>query len=329
MPVYQRRAFHFTADAGSEGFLVAKVEREQGRFSIIADLYPTKGSYEIGNEDAVIACGQLTDEIRKFMPDLAQWLPMHLCDSETGEPMHGLENARYRLDPAGDFAHEMEYRNKGRKNYHVTGKDGGRYVDGKWVDSSATEDDIMEFIVGLAAKALKVDVNDLPDDLTDFDDFVDGLRPMWAERARQFNAWLAEQPEPSLDPAEVSTETFEHTFPNGLHVSAKLDEDEPEVQSPLVSSAYCYKYSVTVKWGDEEHTSSQWGSAMNHMQGFVDARGAAFSVLRELKDFGSDGAEELYDAMEWEEDDPRRAECNALGERFIDGIQDNMDIIGY
>jgi hypothetical protein len=42
------------------------------------------------------SCGCIHEEIRKHFPELAKFIPFHLCD-ETGEPMHYVANAMYWL----------------------------------------------------------------------------------------------------------------------------------------------------------------------------------------------------------------------------------------
>lgn len=315
--------YKFFADT-DQGFLVAEVDISRDYFSITGELYPSRAAYEIGNENAMIAGGQLVDEILDNIKALRPFMHLHLCNKETGEPMHALANALYRLDPTKDFAHEMEGRRKGRKNYHIQGK------DISWPRSEArdaTEFEIIEHIVGIAARSLNVDVDELPDRLDNFGDYIESLRPRWKADAERFMAFLDEQPEPTLSPAEEDTEEFEHTFPNGLKVTSKMVD---EVEASHVSYyALCYQYEVVVTWKRKKpHVAKFHGSIADYDNGHIDARGAAFGVLRELHEFGSDGAEDLYDAMEWAEDDPRRKECNALGARFIDGLEPNIDIIG-
>lgn len=314
---------------GDDGFFVGEVRTEGGRFSFTGALYASREMWKLGNDNGAHAFGMLHDEWQKYLPEHAWVLPMHLCDIETGEDMHALSNSRYRLDPSGDFATEMRYRAKGQKNYYITGKDDrGYYRDGKWVERSATEDEIMEYIVGLAAKTLRVDVSALPDRLDGgvFEDFVDGLRPKWEHEAKLVREWIESLPKPTIGPADEPSEEWSHTFENGLEVSAEVIDD---IESPIMPGEYVTQYEVKVKWGDETHTTKSTGSVNDYWLGHHDAKLAAFSVLREIHDYGSDGADELYDAMEWDEDDPRRAECDALGERFIDGIEPNLHIIGY
>lgn len=61
-------------------------------FSITAELLNLRRR----GDNRIEACGQLTDDIRRWLPDLTPWLPIHLADDE-GTPMYAVQNGAYWL----------------------------------------------------------------------------------------------------------------------------------------------------------------------------------------------------------------------------------------
>lgn len=308
--MFHQPAHHWTAKV-KDGFLVATVDTSRGYFSITGSIYPSEDAYRLGNDDSVFACGCLHEEIGQNIPELRDFIEMHLSDVETGEPMHAESNARYRLDPAGDFANEMRYRARGSRNYYA-------------IPADASEDEIAEYIVKLAASSLRCATFELPDSLgLEFDTFMETMREHWETEAAHFRRFLSSH-EVTTIPADEDSETFAHDFGNGLTVYAECVGDEPSTLCPGESN---YKYAVTITYNGDEHVAEFHGSVADFWDGRKDARSAAFGSLREIGDFHRLG-EEMFDMLEWDDDDPRRDESEKLADRFGDAIDANMDTIG-
>lgn len=308
----------FTAET-REGFLVASVDTSRGEFSITADHWPSEMAWKLGNESACFACGQLTDEIAAAFPDgLSRFLNMHLTNTETGEPtLHAIKNCRYFLDPAGNLAHILE-RGRNATPWTLT-QDLGP-------DEMPAWETLADHCIGAAMRTWRCDFEQLPDWLDErhMDDAYAAMVPVWQERRDEFVAWLNEQPEPAFEPSDEPTSEWRHVFYNKLAVESKLVDT---VDSPIVNGMCVFQYETTVHFGGKQHTALSTGSVADYEGGHEDARGAAFSVLRELKDIYEMG-DEFWEMCEIPEDDERRIKGDAAAELFGEAITANMDIIG-
>jgi hypothetical protein len=94
------------ARATRDGYLVVDAKLHQlgdqrPYFSVVGELWQSKGWYKNGQDGRLRECGMLHERILKAFPQLAPIIALHLAD-EDGVPMHAVENGRYWLerDPA-------------------------------------------------------------------------------------------------------------------------------------------------------------------------------------------------------------------------------------
>jgi hypothetical protein len=334
--------FIFTGEIEGEGFCVVEVDTSRNVFSITGNMYPTEEAYKLGNEAAVFAAGCIHEEVARAVPELAQFIPLHLSSIATGTP-DNLKNALHFLKPDGELAHERAYRvSNGRKNHWQSPDDDSQlhnYFIGITVRILRVND-IDTFKTLLTERANEVFPADDGEEPWSFEDVIDSaaldrvwqalidfLSPAWMEQAAEFATWLKAQPEPKLIPADEPTEEFEHTFPNGLYVKSVVKDET--VSSPIMKGEYVYGYNVTLKY-DGVHNAhlSATGSVADHWAGHKDARGAAFGILREIGSIYEEGD----DFWEMIEVNPRSSQArsgNAKAEKFGEAITANRDIIGY
>jgi hypothetical protein len=82
-----------TAPQGYKGEIIATATNEGEHFSVTAEI-STERQRE---RDDCQACGCLHNEILEAFPQLSPLVALHLCDKETGEPLHALANSFYWL----------------------------------------------------------------------------------------------------------------------------------------------------------------------------------------------------------------------------------------
>lgn len=261
-------------------YLLVTASTERGYFSFTADAYSSEQAFRMGNENAIGACGSLHREIAEVFPELAPYLPMHLSDAQTGEPMHALDNSWYYIQPIFGF-----------KGWQPEGYELASYGD-------ADLDDVR---IAKAAKLLRMEPDDVRDAVRRIEDeardgseaadddsfeadawaaFVDERRRFWATEAAELNAFLRSLPDNSgPEPAQVASERYTAVL-DGLEATAVLIGEMP---SPIVKGQWCYRYGVTVK-DDAGHVyrAPFWGSVADYERGFEDARGALFGTLHEM-----------------------------------------------
>lgn len=132
-------------------------------FAITADLYQPHGTWpgeaQWRNGREADSGGAIHEEILRFAPELAPLVQVHLA-SPDGTPMHALANGWHFY--SGAARRWEESRNESWHN----------------------RDNLTDH--ARAARALHIPAEDLPEGLTkeQFEDFVKGLAPRWAEQAR-------------------------------------------------------------------------------------------------------------------------------------------------
>lgn len=136
-------------------------------FSVVGVLYEKHGTWDgraqKRNGRECDACGQITDELRKYFPKLAPIMDMHLADM-SGRPMHTEANGWY-LYSGKASAYEREQVTKGND-----------YGYSRLLETSDHE---------RAASALNIDPADLPRGMSHdaFSEFVAGLTGTYADMA--------------------------------------------------------------------------------------------------------------------------------------------------
>lgn len=305
-------------------FLVVHVSREGGYFSVTADEYTSRKAFELGNDGAIIACGQLTDDIRDTFPDLGVVLDVHLCDVVTGEPTHARSNGWYYL--SGEAAQrEMDARANGHKNDYQAPDPYSEGWTAHWRQR--------------AANALHCEPADLPERCNDqeaFNYWVNTVMvPRWKRAADNANAYIDAHKGDSIEiPANQTDEDeFEAELEDGLYVHAKLCD---EVDSDILPGSYVYQYDVIVRVdGVHEYAGKFHGSVNDYQMGVVNAREAAFGTLRELNSFLYESAQSLaedYFEEGWDgiSEEQRKAmlKCERAADAMSRQLEANMDVIG-
>lgn len=320
------------------GFLVTEVRRERGYFAVGADLWATKAAFDAGNEGAVIACGCLHEEVLAAHPELAPLVALHMADLETGEPGQGVSNGWYRLG-GGDMEYELKYRReRGHSNYHSAPE--------PFDESGKLTEDFIFFFWKMAADTLRCTIAELPLSLyatarivgedfakAQFEEWVDTLRPRWQEEADQANAWIDEHVNELDVPAEqTDEERFLLELP-GLRVLAK---HEGEKEADYVDyPAWTYRYRTTVTANGHTYRFWSTGSIADHQDGVVNARQAAFGILRELAQFQYESAEELARDMGMDEEREgypkfiaQMRDMERKADDLMPGLSANLEVIG-
>lgn len=136
-------------------------------FSVTGTLYETHGNWDgraqKRNGRECDACGQITEELRKYFPKLAPIMDVHLADM-SGLPMDAEANGWYHYSgKASAYA---------RKQI-ASGMD---YGYSRLLEESDHD---------RAARALNIDPSDLPRGMSrsEFSEFVAGLASKWADMA--------------------------------------------------------------------------------------------------------------------------------------------------
>lgn len=303
-------------------FLVVHVQRGQD-FSVTADEYASRKAFELGNDGAVISCGQLVEEVRATFPELSVVQDVHLCDVGSGEPMHARSNGWYYLSgEAGQ--REMNARANGGKNDYQAPDP---YSDG-WTAHWRQR----------AASALHCEPAELPDtqDRDEFNYWVNTVMvPRWKRAADNANAYIDAHKGDSIEvPADQTDEDeFEAELEDGLYVHAKLCDS---VDSDILPGSYVYQYDVIVRVdGVREYGAKFHGSVNDYKMGIVNAREAAFGTLRELMQFVYESAQSLAD--DWFEEgwdgiskEQRKGllKCERAADAMSRQLEANMDVIG-
>ena len=306
-------------------FLVVHVTRERGRFSVTADEYASRKAFELGNENAVIGCGQLVEQIRATFPELNVVTDVHLCDVGSGEPMHARSNGWYYLGGEAakrEMAHRAQYQ---RKNNYQSPDD---VYGPEWTP----------YWRGLAANALHCSADELvyTQDRELFDEWVDRVMvPRWKQAAEYANAYIDAHKDDSIEvPANQTDEDeFEVELEDGLYVHAKLCDS---VDSDILPGSYVYQYDVIVRVdGVHEYGAKFHGSVNDYDNGIVNAREAAFGTLRELMQFVYESAQILADdwfVEGWDgiskEQRKGLLKCERAAEAMSRQLEANMEVIG-
>jgi hypothetical protein len=319
-----------------DGFMVVKVRREhlQGNshpyFAVGADVYSSRRAFDLGNEGAIHSCGCLHDEVLAAFPDLAPIVALHLANTETGEPMHGPSNGWYRLGGA-DMLNELASRARigGHPNYYKAPEP---YDEEGYLSPA-----FAEFFLKMAADSLGVSVEELPN-VQDPDLFAEWIetvaRKRWQDAADKANAWIDGHANTVEIPAEQTDEgEYAVDLEDGLKVTAKL-MDRDGYRDGI---GWYHQYEVTVWAGDKRkrYDSVFGGSVADHDEGRVNAREAAFGVLRELLSFTRfDTVSEAMEEYGMEPDDlssdeRERWQCTIdAAERMMDALEANSETIG-
>ena len=280
-------------------FLVVHVSREGGYFSVTADEYASRKAFELGNEGAVISCGQLVEEVRATFPELSVVQDVHLCDVGSGEPMHARSNGWYYL--SGEAGQTAYWRQR-------------------------------------AASALHCEPAELPDtqDRDEFNYWVNTVMvPRWKRAAENANAYIDAHKGDSIEvPANQTDEDeFEAELEDGLYVHAKLCDS---VDSDILPGSYVYQYDVIVRVdGVHEYDGKFHGSVNDYETGIVNAREAAFGTLRELMQFVYESAQDLaenwfeegWDGLSKERRDAM-LKCERAADAMSRQLEANMEVIG-
>lgn len=325
------------ADVPGEGFAVIHAGREtigaqDPYFTVTMDLYPSRASYEAGNVNAQIGGGAAHETILKVAPNLQRVVDLHLASAITGEPMHGVSNGWYHIGGA-DMAHEIKYREQGRKNYYNAPDD-------------INSPEFKQFFIDMGCRSLRCTPDELPNLECDlcglerkevFEEWANVvLRPRWQREADEVNSWIDAHANPDfIEPHEqAGDDEWECVLElDGLTVTAKL-MDEPGFtpeDSPYWAGAPFYQYKVVlVRTGDRrrKYTTIFGGSIDDYNNGRVRAREAAWGVLRELAEFRNYSAESMATEAwgeEWDELDPALRRRLKAAERAFDKFEREMD----
>lgn len=265
------------------GFFVVEISREQHGsnrapvFAIGVSEYPSRQSWEMRNDNAMIGWSHDEDIITKIAPEAARvMLPVDGCWTDNGEPTQGVANGWYWL--SGDAAqYEADYRlQHGHKNMPES-------PDELWGA------DWCLYWLGVTARALRCEVHelaainfDLPLPHGQYLRFIDDvLRPRWQQRADEANAWM-DAYEGDHRPAEDRDEPlFEFEFENGLKLRATLDEHN---EGPIDDRRYWYYVTISAP-GVKPYKAKWGGSQADHQEGRVSAREAAFGTAKGLFDY--------------------------------------------
>lgn len=314
-----------TVGGNPGSFLVVHVQREGRYFSVTADEYASRKAFELGNDNAIISCGQLVDEVRATFPELGVVQDVHLCDVATGEPMHARSNGWYYL--SGEAAQrEMDHRAKYQRKNDYQSPD--EVYGPEWTPHWRQR----------AANALHCGVEDLiyTQDRELFDEWVDRVMvPIWQTMADDANAYIDAHKDDSIEvPANQTDEDeFEVELEDGLYVHAKLCDS---VDSDILPGSYVYQYDVIVRVdGVHEYGAKFHGSVNDYDNGIVNAREAAFGTLRELMQFVYESAQSVAD--QWfeegwdgisEEQRKGLLKCERAADAMSRQLEANMDVIG-
>ncbi len=305
------------------GFLVVHVRRSS-YFSVTADEYASEKAFRLGNDGAIIACGQLDDDVLATFPELAPIMRLHLADVATGEPMHARSNGWYYL--GGDAAQrEFDHRAKynGSKNHYDSPDDP---YSAAWIPYWRER----------AARALNCSVADLPDtqDREVFDEWVDEIMvPRWQQAADDANAYIdAHQNDVEIPADQDDEDDFEVELDEGLTVRAILAGVS---YSTIMPGRPVYRYDVIVRADDYSYQAKFYGSVNDYENGIINAREAAFGTLRELSSFLYESAEYLaneYFEEGWDGISDEQRESMTKAEQAADAmsrqLEANMDVIG-
>ena len=300
------------------------MSRDGGYFSVTADEYASRKAFELGNDGAVISCGQLTDDIWATFPDLGVVQDVHLCDVGSGEPMHARSNGWYYL--SGEAAQrEMDARANGHKNDYQAPDPYSEGWTAHWRQR--------------AANALHCEPAELPERCNDQESFNYWVNtvmvPRWKRAADNANAYIDAHKGESIEiPANQTDEDeFEAELEDGLYVHAKLCDS---VDSDILPGSYVYQYDVIVRVdGVHEYAGKFHGSVNDYQMGVVNAREAAFGTLRELNSFLYESAQSLaedYFEEGWDgiSEEQRKAmlKCERAADAMSRQLEANMDVIG-
>lgn len=324
---------------GQNAYLVASVTRDHlggnraPYFAVTGDLYSSRQAFDLGSTEAIIAGGVMHDEIGAAFPELVPIIDMHMAWTDNGMPMHGAANGWYYLSGKAAKA-ERDAREQGRKcDYRAPDPD----------DPGARA-----YYLSAACRALRCTTADLADVRvldalceTDpkeararFETWVDDvLRPRWQAEADAANAWIDANLGGIDVPAEVDNESeYEIELEGGLRLTAKLNDDEG--YRPGVGPFY--EYAVTVSDGEYIYEATYGGSTGDYYLERINAREAAFGVLRELCEFNQhdsprDFAQEI--GMEddyYENTETRMAfnRCHAAAVVFSDHLERHSELVG-
>lgn len=311
-------------------FIVAHIRRESGSFSVTGEKFASQKAWELGNENACLSCGQITEQIEAAFPHIKPIMRLHLSDIETGEPMHGPGNGWYYW--SGDaMRREIDARSKGRKN-----------------DYSAPDDiyspEFTDHYRQRAARILRCEAEEIPTPFgqagesykEEYDRWIDDvMRDRWHREADMVNLWIdSNLTDVEIPSQQTDEEEFEITLDAGLHVKSTL-RDEPLYVDTLGGN-YVYEYDVTVNVEGIDLTyTARYGSSINdYMEGIVNAREAAFGVLRELCDFIYETAEGFIENVcgeSWDDIEPemkkRMKLAEAAAEAFEGALLANGDVV--
>jgi hypothetical protein len=308
-------------------FVVVELGREQyggnraPMFSFTFSEYPSRTAWEMRNDNSIFACGSSDEAILSVAPELAWLVPLHGCWTDNGEPTH-VSNGWYWMTSAPQ--REIETRAQGRKNHYNA------------PDDTNSEEWVL-FWLGLACNAMRCELHELsaidlslPEDEARalFDEFVDDvLRPRWQAEADKANEFL-DAYEGDHRPEEDRDEPlFEHTFENGLKLRATLDEHDEH------DDRYWYYVTITAP-GVKQYRTRYGGSNVDHWNGRVSAREAAFGTAKELFTYQFEDAEGAAVSMgeDWLEmpAETRNAmqRASEAFDRFENFLIPNQEVIG-
>jgi hypothetical protein len=283
---------HLTRDLPTGEVIAIDATDERGYFSVTASIYGSRRAYGINAEPH--SCGCLHDEILKAAPELEPLVAMHLSDLD-GVPSHAESNARYRLDPAGDFATALKQdRRAADDSAHPYRYGGGHRQYYQAPNGVEDPDGLALYILELVSRSLRVDIDDLPDvaSVGAVSAWIDTLRPRWKRDAERASALLEELASQSVeDPGDESTEEWSADLA-GLSVNATCTGED------WTDNGGRFEYSVRISGrGDDGkrhiYRAKAWGSLADFDAGKYDARGLALMTLRELHDVDNDPDEYL------------------------------------
>ncbi len=316
------------------GYLVATISRERGRFSVQGEIHSSRRAYELGTGNPH-TCGCIHDDVLRAFPHLAPIVALHLCDVETGEPMHGPANGWYRLSGA-DMAYDLKsLALRGHGSYHdaptpYVNDRGGEFSDTPR-EGFSLNTNYVQFFVDMAARCLNCESDELSIwwAREQFDAFVsDVLRPRWRSMADEANRLIDDMESDAADPSEQTCEeTFSVTLDAGLTISARLmDEDGYRDYGPY------FQYAVKITapkdgGGRASYTSTYGGSIADYDAGRINAREAAFNIARNLLDFEHQTARELIEdsfGESWDDLPAETRKALTRAERAFDRMSDAL-----
>ncbi len=320
-----------------DGYLVATVARSDGYFSVQGEIHNSRRAYELGTGNPH-TCRCIHEDVLSAFPHLAPIVALHLCDVETGEPMHGPANGWYRLSGA-DMKYDLDYRAKyGQGNYHnAPNPIGGEGFD---VDRDGSLNPaFVQFFVDMAARGLNCASDELSIWWTrnQFDAFVDDvLRPRWSVMAEEANGMtdrIAAMGGDTSDPSEPECEEDEFSIEldAGLTISAKLTGTG---EREGIGTYFEYEVTITAprtgRWaskGPHVYTSTFGGSVGDYHDGRISAREAAFHTARELLMFEHETARGFIEdscGESWENLPAEQREALTRAEQAFDKMADAL-----